>query len=153
MLVLANKKRINRTWSRGTETSHRAVEGQPRNTRKQTCLRTQHVRKSTILVRVVRGSVMNEQYANHLPGVRRPLNAVALQNAVLCAECDVVSDSPHDRCLVCGSPSLFNIAHLFGGKLPRDRATLIEPQTREPRTAELVLAFPRAHKVRRKVSV
>jgi hypothetical protein len=33
----------------------------------------------------------------------RVLNAVALQNAVLCAECDVVSDSPHDQCLVCGS--------------------------------------------------
>jgi hypothetical protein len=65
---------------------------------------------------------MNEQYANDLPVVRRPLNAVALQSAVLCAECEVVSDSPHDRCLVCGSPSLFNIAHLFGGKLPRDRA-------------------------------
>jgi bifunctional non-homologous end joining protein LigD len=27
------------------------------------------------------------------------LNAVALQNAVLCAECEVVSDSPHDTCL------------------------------------------------------
>ena len=35
----------------------------------------------------------------------RVLNAVALQNAVLCAECDVVSDSPHDRCMVCGSRS------------------------------------------------
>jgi hypothetical protein len=36
----------------------------------------------------------------------RVLNAVALQNAVLCAECDVVSDSPNDTCLVCGSRSL-----------------------------------------------
>lgn len=96
---------------------------------------------------------MNEQYTNDFPVVRRPLNAVALQNAVLCAECDVVSDSPHDRCLVCGSPSLFNIAHLFGGKLPRDRATLIEPQTRESRTADLVLAFPSTHRVRTKISV
>jgi hypothetical protein len=96
---------------------------------------------------------MNDQFANDLPVVRRPLNAVALQNAVLCAECDVVSDSPHDRCLVCGSPSLFNIAYLFGGKLPRDRATVIEPQTVESRTAELVLAFPRTHRARRKVSI
>jgi hypothetical protein len=39
----------------------------------------------------------------------RPLNSICLQNAVLCAECDVVSDSPHDQCLVCGSRSLFNI--------------------------------------------
>jgi hypothetical protein len=29
----------------------------------------------------------------------RVLNAVALQNAVLCAECAVVSDSPSDTCL------------------------------------------------------
>lgn len=28
----------------------------------------------------------------------RVLNAVPLRNAVLCAECDVVSDSPHDVC-------------------------------------------------------
>jgi hypothetical protein len=43
----------------------------------------------------------------------RVLNAVALQNAVLCAECDVVSDSPHDTCMVCGSHSLFNVARIF----------------------------------------
>jgi len=49
---------------------------------------------------------------------KRVLNAVALQNAVLCAECDVVSDSPRDVCMVCGSRSLFNIARVFGGKLP-----------------------------------
>ena len=44
------------------------------------------------------------------------LNSICLQNAVLCAECDVVSDSPHDHCLVCGSRSLFNISRLLGGK-------------------------------------
>ena len=88
-----------------------------------------------------------------VPERGRALNAVALQNAVLCAECDVVSDSPHDRCLVCGSPSLFNIARMFAGNLPKNRATLIEAEIRQPRTPELVLAFPRPHRVRRKVSV
>ena len=44
----------------------------------------------------------------------RCLNAVALQNAVLCAECEVVSDSPHDQCLVCGSHSLVNICRMLG---------------------------------------
>jgi hypothetical protein len=47
----------------------------------------------------------------------RYLNAIALQNAVLCAECDVVSDSPHDMCLVCGSArcstSLVCLAEIF----------------------------------------
>jgi hypothetical protein len=45
----------------------------------------------------------------------RPLNAVALHYAVLCAECDVVSDSPHDICMVCGSRSLVNICKILGG--------------------------------------
>jgi len=61
---------------------------------------------------------MNRSNVGGLPSV----NAVALQNAVLCAECDVVSDSPQDVCLVCGSRSLFNISRIFGGNLPSNRA-------------------------------
>jgi hypothetical protein len=80
----------------------------------------------------------------------RFLNAVALQNAVLCAECEIVTDSPHDTCLVCGSRSLFNIARMFGWNLPKHRAVRIEAEPLEPRTPELVLAFPRMHRVRRK---
>jgi hypothetical protein len=58
---------------------------------------------------------MKVSYVDGPSEVARCLNAVALQNAVLCAECDVVSDSPHDRCLVCGSRSLFNISRMLGG--------------------------------------
>jgi hypothetical protein len=80
----------------------------------------------------------------------RVLNAVPLQNAVLCAECDVVSDSPHDVCLVCGSHSLFNVAQVFGGNLPKKRATLITQQpTDAPR--EAVLVFPKPHRPRRRM--
>jgi len=82
---------------------------------------------------------------------RQVLNAVALQNAVLCAECDVVSDSPHDQCMVCGSRSLFNIARMLGGNLPRERAALIPSQVDSEKT-ELVLTFSRAHRPRRKAS-
>jgi hypothetical protein len=71
----------------------------------------------------------------------RYLNAIALQNAVLCAECDVVSDSPHDMCLVCGSRSLFNIARMFGGNLPQNRAAVVPSETMEMRH-EVVLSFP-----------
>jgi len=76
-----------------------------------------------------------------IPERGRVLNTVALQNAVLCAECDVVSDSPHDQCLVCGSRSLFNIARMFGGNLPRDRVALIPSETLEVQR-ERVLTFP-----------
>ena len=72
----------------------------------------------------------------------RVLNAVPLQNAVLCAECDLVSDSPHDTCLVCGSHSLFNVARIFGGNLPKERASLITEQPVEASPREIVLVFP-----------
>jgi hypothetical protein len=80
----------------------------------------------------------------------RVVNAVALQNAVLCAECDVVSDSPSDTCLVCGSRSLFNIARMFGGNLPEERASLIAPEILEMAARESVLTFPGRHRLHRK---
>jgi hypothetical protein len=84
---------------------------------------------------------MKASYVDDAAERGRCLNAVALQNAVLCAECDVVSDSPHDRCLVCGSRSLFNIARMFGGNLSKDRATLIASNTQEMIPYEVVLSF------------
>ncbi len=80
------------------------------------------------------------------------LNAVPLQNAVLCAECDVVSDSPHDTCLVCGSRSLFNIAHLLGGKLPKRRASLIVHDVVEVASGDVVL-FPKSHRLRKTATI
>jgi hypothetical protein len=74
----------------------------------------------------------------------RPLNSISLQNAVLCAECDVVSDSPHDHCLVCGSRSLFNISRLLGGMLPSQRTKLIDPDSRPLTPPKRMLKFPRS---------
>jgi hypothetical protein len=96
---------------------------------------------------------MKGSYGDGAALAGRSLNAVALRNAVLCAECDVVSDSPHDRCLVCGSRSLINIARMFGGNLPEDRATLIASDTREMTPYDVVLGFPEPHRLREKVAV
>ena len=96
---------------------------------------------------------MKDSYVDGPCEVARCLNAVALQNAVLCAECDVVSDSPHDRCLVCGSRSLFNIARMFGGNLPGVRASLIDAESREMTPRESVLTFPGTHRIRKKATV
>jgi hypothetical protein len=73
----------------------------------------------------------------------RSLNSISLQNAVLCAECDFVSDSPHDQCLVCGSRSPFNISRLLGGMLPSQRTKLVNPDTR-PTPLKGMLRFPRS---------
>jgi len=94
---------------------------------------------------------MKRSNLDDLP-TRRPLNAVALQYAVLCAECDVVSDSPHDTCMVCGSRSLVNICRILGGKMPRNRLELLRPEPPKI-TREVVLHFPRHHRVRRRLSV
>jgi hypothetical protein len=95
---------------------------------------------------------MKDLGVESVPEKGRVLNAVALQNAVLCAECDVVSDSPHDQCLVCGSRSLFNIARMFGGALPKERASLIAKEAAEITPAAVVLPFPKPHRPRRRAT-
>ena len=77
----------------------------------------------------------------------RPLNSISLQNAVLCADCDVVSDSPHDRCLVCGSHSLLNMARVLGGMMPSRRAAIIENGDGPNSSHKPVLKFPRPRRV------
>src|SRR5713226_496733 len=96
---------------------------------------------------------MKDLGVESVPEKGRALNAVALQNAVLCAECDVVSDSPHDQCLVCGSRSLFNIARMFGGNLPQGRASLTTPEVLQMAPSEIVLTFPSAHRLRKEATV
>jgi hypothetical protein len=95
---------------------------------------------------------MNRSNAGNLLAAGRPLNAVALQRAVLCAECDVVSDSPHDICMVCGSRSLVNICRILGGKMPKNRAELLQPEPVNI-NREIVLHFPRPHRAYRRSSV
>lgn len=96
---------------------------------------------------------MNQSNAGDLLAAGRPLNAVSLQYAVLCAECDIVSDSPHDICMVCGSRSLVNICRILGGKMPKNRAELLKKPEPVKIDREIVLHFPKPHRVRRRVSV
>ncbi len=42
---------------------------------------------------------------------------VSLQNAVLCLDCESVSDSRSDECPKCGGHSLLGLAHVLGGSL------------------------------------
>ena len=45
------------------------------------------------------------------------LSAVPLLNAVFCADCETISNSPHDVCSVCGSRSLLNLFRMLDGTL------------------------------------
>jgi hypothetical protein len=65
-----------------------------------------------VSISLLRGSDMNA--GAHTDG---GLSAVPLLNAVFCADCETISDSPHDVCSVCGSPSLVNLFRILGGTL------------------------------------
>ncbi len=51
------------------------------------------------------------------------LGAVPLQSAVLCVDCECVTEGRSDECLVCGSHSLLSIARIVGGTLSREDAS------------------------------
>ena len=47
-------------------------------------------------------------------------NLVCLQNAVLCANCDVISDGANGHCVACGSEALLSLSRLLGGVIDAD---------------------------------
>ncbi len=49
------------------------------------------------------------------------VSAVPLLNAVFCAGCETISNSPHEVCIVCGSRSLTSLSRLLGSKLESRR--------------------------------
>lgn len=42
---------------------------------------------------------------------------VSMRNAVFCVDCEMVSDSPYEVCMGCGSRSLVSLCRLLGGSL------------------------------------
>ena len=49
-----------------------------------------------------------------LPLKRGVTPCVPLQNAVLCADCECISESTNDGCEVCGGRALVNLGRLLG---------------------------------------
>jgi hypothetical protein len=43
-----------------------------------------------------------------------PLNLIPLRHAVLCANCDVITESRNGHCVACGSPSLLSLSRVLG---------------------------------------
>ncbi len=53
------------------------------------------------------------------------MNAVRLRDAVLCAECETITDSDAGVCLACGCTSLLELAKILGGTLERQRRAVL----------------------------
>ena len=77
------------------------------------------------------------------------LNTVPLLEAVLCADCEVISDSNGEACPVCGSRSLLSVARVLGGSTGQVRATVVEAAPEPVRNTFTVLVNPEASNVLR----
>ncbi len=80
-------------------------------------------------------------------GTKVELNAVSLRQAVLCPNCEVVSDSPHDTCMVCGSRSLLPLWRVLGDAQPNSLPTAHE-SAEHRLNAVFVLTPPMPHRLR-----
>ena len=59
-------------------------------------------------------------------GTERDVDVIPLQNAVLCVDCESVSNSRCAVCPTCGSRSIFNLFRMLGGTLFGQEAKFLE---------------------------
>ncbi len=52
-----------------------------------------------------------------MEGCLSPKNLIRLQSAVLCANCEVVSEGTNGHCAACGSQALLSLSRILGGPL------------------------------------
>jgi hypothetical protein len=75
------------------------------------------------------------------------LSSVPLLEAVLCADCEVISNSSGERCEICGSHSLLSLGRVLGGSIEGERATLVQPDRDNLRNGFTVLVSPSATRI------
>ena len=71
---------------------------------------------------------------NAAADTERGLGGVPLLNAVFCADCETISNSPHDACTICGSHSLINLFRMLGGTLRSQKRSPPEAKRNLPST-------------------
>src|SRR5271169_6950876 len=67
------------------------------------------------------------------PKSQPSLNTISLMSAVLCADCEMISDSAGEVCAVCGSRSLLSLGRVLGGSIGDERAVLVPAGEKELR--------------------
>jgi hypothetical protein len=75
------------------------------------------------------------------------LNSLPLLEAVLCANCEIISNSAGDRCEICGSPSLLSLGRVLGGSIEGQRAAVVQSDSTPLRHGFTVLVNPAASSV------
>ena len=78
-------------------------------------------------------------------------NSIRLLEAVLCANCEMITDSTGESCVVCGSKSLLSLARVLGGSAEPWRLAPVEPAPEELRSRlTLLVQQDASHHVRRR---
>jgi hypothetical protein len=77
------------------------------------------------------------------------LSSIPLMEAVLCADCELISNSGGERCEICGSRSLLSLGRVLGGSIEGQRAILLPLKRDTQRTGFTVLVNPNAAAVLR----
>ena len=72
------------------------------------------------------------------------VNTIHILSAVLCADCEVISDSAGDTCVVCGSRCLLSLGRVLGGTIGEERAVLVPTNEKELRNMLTLLVNPGA---------
>jgi hypothetical protein len=75
------------------------------------------------------------------------LSSVPLLEAVLCADCEIISNSAGERCEICGSASLLSLGRVLGGTIEGQRAALVQVDRNAPRNGFTVLVSPAASRM------
>jgi RNA polymerase subunit RPABC4/transcription elongation factor Spt4 len=78
------------------------------------------------------------------------LSSVPLLEAVLCADCEIISNSGGESCEVCGSRSLLSLGRVLGGSVGEERAVLVDADLARYRQGFTVLVNPDASNVLRR---
>jgi len=72
------------------------------------------------------------------------LSSVPLLEAVLCADCEIISNSAGERCEICGSHSLLSLGRVLGGSIEGERAAVVQVDGNNLRNGFTVLVNPAA---------
>jgi hypothetical protein len=75
------------------------------------------------------------------------LTSVPLLEAVLCADCEIISNSAGEACEICGSHSLLSLGRLLGGCIEGERAALVDGDQNPAHNGFTVLVNPGAAEV------
>jgi hypothetical protein len=72
------------------------------------------------------------------------LSSLPLLEAVLCADCEIISNSAGERCEICGSRSLLSLGRVLGGGVEGERAVLVQVDPDQRHNGFTVLVNPSA---------